>query len=212
MAPLTASGAPRRGAGPLPGVPPRPGRGPLPGAAREAGFTLIEMLISFVLLVLAVTLAAQLLVEAAQMFADVAGEQRDTMVPLALARLRNDVQGAASYQDLALDPRSCSPLVLLGGASGTVVYTLQGEDLRRDVVAPDGTPGASELLMRQVTAWTCRAHGAMPPVLELGFTYRRRAVRRTPLAVLPAHAKPNTEQKSESLFLTLRGGGLGSSW
>src|SRR3984893_4513822 len=48
IASLTTSGAPRRGAGAL------------PGAGCEAGFTLIEMLISFVLLVLAVTVAGAL--------------------------------------------------------------------------------------------------------------------------------------------------------
>jgi prepilin-type N-terminal cleavage/methylation domain-containing protein len=188
----------------VPAVPARP--------APQAGFTLIEMLISFVLLVLAVTLAAQLLVEAAQMFTDVAGEQHDSMVPLALARIRNDVQGSVSFQNLSLDPLSCSPLVLSGGPNGSVVYTLEREELRRNVVAPDGTAGAGDVLMRQVTAWTCQSHGSFPPLLELDFTYRRRAVRRTPLAVLPAYTKPNSEQKSESLFLTLRGGGLGSSW
>ena len=183
-----------------------------PAASIQAGFTLIEMLISFVLLILAVTLAAQLLMEAAQMFTDVAGEQHDPLVPLALARLRNDVQGSVSFQNLSLDPLGCSPLVLTGGPYGTVVYTLQGEELRRATLAPDGTAGAGEVLMRQITAWTCRPHGSFPPLLELDFAYRRRAVRRTPLAVLPAYAKPNSEQKAESLFLTLRGGGLGSSW
>jgi|HubBroStandDraft_3_1064219.scaffolds.fasta_scaffold01404_5 hypothetical protein len=185
-----------------------------PGEQRgsEAGFTLVEMLISFVLLVLAVTIAAQLLVEAAQMFTDVAGEQHDPMVPLAVARLRNDVQGAVSYQDLSPDPLSCSPLVLQGGTGGTVVYTLAGEEVRRAVVAPDGTAGATEILLRQVTSWTCAGHGSSPPVLELDFSYRRRAVRRTPLAVLPVYARPRDEQKSETLLLTLRGAGLGSSW
>jgi hypothetical protein len=190
-----------------PGVDPPRGK-----RSAEAGFTLIEMLISFVLLVLAVTIAAQLLVEAAQMFTDVAGEQHDPMVPLAVARLRNDVQGAVSYQDLSPDPLSCSPLVLQGGTGGTVVYTLAGEEVRRAVVAPDGTAGATEILLRQVTSWTCAGHGSSPPVLELDFSYRRRAVRRTPLAVLPVYARSRDEQKFETLFLTLRGAGLGSSW
>jgi prepilin-type N-terminal cleavage/methylation domain-containing protein len=174
------------------------------------GFTLIEVLVSLVLLMLAFALAAQLLMETSQMLADASGEQIESPVPLAVARLRGDVLGSSSFTVVA-DPDGGPPRLLLEGhPSGAVLYERDGTEIHRLLLDDAGKPGAESVLLRGVTSWQCMA--VAPRLLRVDLRYRRRGQRPSPLPGLPAFRAPETEERTESLLLVPRGAGLGESW
>ena len=104
----------------------------------QAGFTLVELMISLLLTLLALGLAAQVLMESAQVLTDTAAEQIDAPVPLALARIRGDVQSSRSYSVISGSPGS--RLMLFGHPAGTLVYEQSGGELTRTVLDPLGSP------------------------------------------------------------------------
>jgi prepilin-type N-terminal cleavage/methylation domain-containing protein len=175
---------------------------------RQAGFTLVELMVSLVLLLLGLALAAQILMESAQLFAEAAGEQTDAPIPLAIARLRGDVLASSSFQ-VATGEEGLL-LVLEGHPAGTVFYERVGEELRRGVLDAAGDPGETTAVLRGVSQWVCLP--ASPRLVVLGVRYRRHAVPRSPLPRLPAFRGPATEERQEWLALAPRGGGLGDGW
>ncbi len=176
--------------------------------AGQAGFTLVELMVSLVLLLLGLALAAQILMESAQLFAESAGEQIDAPIPLAIARLRGDVLAASSFQVTIGDEGL--RLVLEGHPVGTVLYERAGEELRRSVLDAAGEPGKATTVLRGVSEWICVP--ASPRLVVLGLRYRRHAVPRSPLPRLPAFRGPRHEERQEWLTLAPRGGGLGDGW
>ncbi|HSS48920.1 MAG TPA: prepilin-type N-terminal cleavage/methylation domain-containing protein [Thermoanaerobaculia bacterium] len=178
----------------------------------QGGFTLIEISIALVLMMLGLLLAAQLLMETSKLFAETSGEAIDTPVPLVLARIRGDVQGSAAAAPVLQVDGSLAAITMLGGPDGEVVYAKQGTDLFRSVVPSNGDPPKPpSLLWRGVTAWSCQLVPGTN-VVDLQVTYRRRSVPHTPLAVLPAYRGALTEELTQRMFLLPRGGGLGASW
>ncbi|HYG64898.1 MAG TPA: prepilin-type N-terminal cleavage/methylation domain-containing protein, partial [Thermoanaerobaculia bacterium] len=137
--------------------------------SRAAGFTLVELLVSLLLLLLALGLAAQVLVESSQMLADAAAEQVESPPSLAVARLRADVLGSASFSALE------DNLLLQGHPAGSVLYELAGDELRRIVLDTTGEPLGESVLLRGVIGWRCSEVG--PRLLAVTIRYRRRAVR-----------------------------------
>lgn len=171
----------------------------------EAGFTLAELMISLLLSLLGLGLAAQVLMESAQVLTDTAAEQADSPVPLALARIRGDVQSSRSYSVLP-----GARLMLFGHPAGTLVYERAGGELTRTVLDPDGSPRGSSPVMRRVTDWSCLA--VTPRLVSVTFRYERHAPRRSPLPTVPGQRGPLSEERIESVLLALRGGGLGVGW
>jgi prepilin-type N-terminal cleavage/methylation domain-containing protein len=176
----------------------------------QAGFTLIELSISLALLLLALGIAAQLLMETSQLFAETSGESLDTPVPLVLARIRGDVQGAAGAFPVFDDEGSLVRIVIQGLES-QILYTRAGPNLYRTVEPAGGGPRQISLLWRGVTGWSCR-HDFPKGLIELEVTYRRRSVPRTPLPALPAVRGKRTEVLTQRMFLLPRGAGLGETW
>jgi hypothetical protein len=173
------------------------------------GFTLLEVLISLVLLMLALALAAQILLETSQVLTEAAAEQLDAPIPLAVARLRGDVLGSAAFT-VVEGPRGEAGLLLEGHPAGTILYERAGDELRRTLLDPGGAPLGEGVLMRGVTGWSCIEVG--PRLVAIEIRYRRRTVRPSPLSTLPAFRGPRTKERTESLLLALRGAGLGDSW
>jgi prepilin-type N-terminal cleavage/methylation domain-containing protein len=178
----------------------------------QGGFTLIEILIALVLMMLGLLLAAQLLMETSKLFAETSGEATDTPVPLVLARIRGDIQGSAAASPVLQVDGSLAAITMLGGPDGEIVYAKQGTDLFRSVIPSNGDPPKPpSLLWRGVTAWSCQIVSGTS-VVDLQVTYRRRSVPHTPLAVLPAYRGALTEELTQRMYLLPRGGGLGASW
>lgn len=174
----------------------------------QAGFTLVELMISLLLTLLALGLAAQVLMESAQVLTDTAAEQIDAPVPLALARIRGDVQSSRSYSVISGSPGS--RLMLFGHPAGTLVYEQSGGELTRTVLDPLGNPLGSATVMRRVTDWSCLA--VTSRLVSITFRYQRHAPRRSPLPTAPGQRGPTSEERIESILLALRGGGLGVGW
>jgi hypothetical protein len=63
---------------------------------------------------------------------------------------------------------------------------------------------------RGVTAWTCTP--LSPQLVKLEVTYRAWAFRRSLGPQSPARRGPAEAMRADTLFLALRGGGLGGSW
>lgn len=186
-----------------------------PPSGPQAGFTLVEVLVSLVLLILVLSIAAQLLGETQQMLVDAAREARDPAAALIATRLRVDVQGAAGAVAAPSPELACAYLELVGNPEGVIFYQLAGGGLVRSVLAADGTPVGSGVLLRGATAFTCVT--IVPPlggfpVVRVDYHYLRSRSRRSPLMLLPSAWGPRQEEVRETLFLTPRGSGLGSWW
>jgi len=171
----------------------------------EAGFGLIELLVASVLLLVALAIAAQLLMESAEQLVDATGEQADPTVPVLLDRLRADVRAASGYTDCGADR-----LLLTGHPAGEVLYQRIGDRLHRAVLDSAGTLLGDGVPWRGVSAWSCQPLG--PHLLRLDLQYQLHKVRRTLNPSLPGERGPATEERTETLFLAPRGGGLGESW
>jgi prepilin-type N-terminal cleavage/methylation domain-containing protein len=178
--------------------------------AGRSGFTLIELTISLAVLLVALALASQLLMETAQLFAETSGESLDAPVPLVLARIRADVQGSVGAYPV-LDGHGALEKVVIQDLGRQIVYGRAGGDLYRTLVLDDGSPPRTALLWRGITGWSCRVIDPKG-LIELAVSYRRRSVPSTPLPVLPAFRGPVTEELTQRMFLLPRGAGLGDTW
>src|SRR4051812_40041029 len=108
-------------------------------ARAQAGFTLIEMSVALVLLMVGLMIAADLLMETSQLFGDVAGQANDTPVPLAIARIRSDMQGASSVA-IILTPTGPISRVEILRLGQQITYTKLGDALYRTVQVPGSPP------------------------------------------------------------------------
>ena len=164
---------------------------------RQAGFTLVELLVSLVLVSLALALTAQVMMEGAQMLTDAAAEQADAPMPLVAARLKGDIRAAAGFEVL---PGLEGPALFLHGhPAGLVVYQKVGDELRRTVVDAGEAPA-----LRGVTSWSCAPLGGLVAVT---LSHDRSAIRRGPLPNLPANRGPRSEERTETFLVAPRGGG-----
>jgi hypothetical protein len=176
----------------------------------EAGFTLVEICISTVILLVALLLAAQILMEISQLFAETSGEALDAPVPLVIARIRADVVGSTGVSPIP-DEDGTLGSVAIQGLGWQIVYQRVGDALFRTVVPLNGEPPEKPVLLwRGITSWNCRIHGSN--LVELEVTYRRRTVPHSPLPTLPGLRGPVTEELTQRMFLLPRGGGLGDTW
>ena len=185
-------------------------RGGSPPRSGQAGFTLIELSISLAILLVALALASQLLMETSQLFAESSGESLDAPVPLLIARIRGDVQGATGVVPV-FDDGGALVRVEMEGLDSRISYTKLGVALYRTVQPMDGGPAQTALLWPGVIGWSC---GRLEPkgLILLEVTYRRHSTPHTPLPVLPAVRGPVMETLTQRMFLLPRGAGLGETW
>ena len=180
---------------------------PLSSKRRQAGFTIVEMMVALVLLLVGLMIAADLLDESSRLFVETAGETLDNPAPLAAARMRADIQNATSVtpQFSPLDGTLDSVYVLGGGQK--IVYQKTGDTIYRTVYpSPGGPPQDPGELWRGVTSWRCEEGSKDDPAI-LSVTYTRRSTPHTPLPVLPVYRGPLQEEATEVLYLLPRGNG-----
>lgn len=183
------------------------------GTRREAGFTLVELVVAMLLLGLAVALSAQLLGEAQQMLVDAGHEALDPAAALIATRLRADVLGATVAVAAQQPDHSCAYLELVGQPPGPILYQLTGGGLVRSVLDAGGMPSGAAVLLPSATAFSCVTSSlGGPTVVLLDYRYRRTRTRRSPLMLVPSLWGPRQEEVRESLILVPRGGGLGTWW
>ena len=135
------------------------------GRRGEAGFTLVEMLVASLVLMLALALAAQLLDESGRILAHSVARARDTWTPLTSEWLRNDLRTATVAPNVEIGDPQDGPLVL-AHAFGVAIWHREGATLVRDEVGV----GQKKLLDR-VEAWQWRLVG--PNVVEAEVRFRR---------------------------------------
>jgi type II secretory pathway pseudopilin PulG len=176
-----------------------------------AGFGLVEMLVSLLILILALALAAQLLGETQQMMLDAAHQVLDPAAAQFATRLRADVLGASGAIAVQNPDLSCAYLELTSTAN-PVVYLLSGGALVRATLGPSGLLQGAVPLLPGASVFSCATTGTTPNVVLVTYQYSRSRTRRSPLPLLPGMWGPRQDQVRESLVLTARGAGLGSTW
>ncbi len=134
-----------------------------------SGFTVLELLISFVILMVATTLAGQLLLESQARMAHSMRRALEPVVPIALKQIRADVR--ASGHVPALDQEwSWEPLVLLDHPAGTVTYERVDSDLVRTVDTGEtgSESGGERIVLRSLSIWRWRLSPGSPlPLVEI---------------------------------------------
>lgn len=126
---------------------------------RSAGFSLLELAISLVIIVLVLGLAAQLLGETQLAFVTVARENRAPAPELAARWLRRDLRASRALSEGASWVPSGAPLWLLRG-DGWVSYELRERTLVRTAYDLANLPGPSRALLDGVVSWTWRRPAA----------------------------------------------------
>ncbi len=127
---------------------------------------LLELLISFAILLIAMTLAGRLLLESQARMAHSARRALEPAAQLALKQIRADVRAAAGVGS----PDhlwSWQPLVLVGHPAGAVVYRRSGSELVREV------GGGRRPVMRSVSVFRWRlSQGAPRPLVEIELSHQ----------------------------------------
>lgn len=164
------------------------------GGGAHPGFSLLELLIVMTLVILALTLAAQLLLESQRTYAVAGREARDPRVAPTLAQLRADVRSAAGVATGA-----GGALVLQGHPAGTVRWESRRGELVRTVEPPGGEP-VSRTALRRLAGWVWRLEGGL---VTVEVVYRRHESARVVTAPRLGPAQLETERVT--LVLAPRG-------
>ncbi len=142
---------------------------------RGRGFTLVEAVVSLALTALFLLLAAQL-VRDTQLASLATRRQALDPTPQHLTQtLRNDVHRARRVEltnGFISTLWSSGALSLIFPEGGGVRYERAAGEIRRTLVAPDGTSSGRRPLMRDVLSW--RWLQLTPDLLELEIVFRRR--------------------------------------
>jgi prepilin-type N-terminal cleavage/methylation domain-containing protein len=178
-------------------------------ARREGGFTLVEMLISLTIVIFALGLASQLLMETAVLFQGSAREARSTPVPQAIARIRADVIASAFCIVTTLPDGTMDRLVLSGHPAGNVAYQLVGTNLYRIQNSVDATDG--DILWQGVDSWMASTIPVGGRLLHVEIHYRQGKGPQF-LARTPGRQGPGEIPRVQSLYALPRGAGMGTGW
>lgn len=167
---------------------------------RQRGFTLIEMLVSTVILMFVMLLALQMLAEAGRLLSTAQVEIAQPSIKLATRWLRRDIQGASGLGRLAFLATS-GPLELSGHREGILRYELAGANLDRVIVATGGRVIGRRTVLREVLGWRWRALNS--GLVEVEIVYQRRVrSRSTRRGGSPVDVKVMSERR----WFALRGG------
>jgi prepilin-type N-terminal cleavage/methylation domain-containing protein len=161
------------------------------------GFSLVELLVALMILLIGLALAAEIGVRARAILARSVRDALRPPIAAVLARLRTDVQGADRFSPPGLVAPSGwteEPLVLQS-ARGNVLYRLESGTLERVVLDATGRETSARLpLVRDGAAWRWRPVDA--GLVEISIAY---------LAEPGAPGAAGKAIRRETLRLALRG-------
>lgn len=169
---------------------------------RAAGFTTFELLISMALVVLALTLAAQMLLESQRTFALAGRAALEPMTGAAVARLTADVHAASGIKS-ALD----GALLLTSHPERVVRWEQEGDTIWRTVIGAGSAIRSHQPVLERVTEWSWNWDGAL---LTTTLAYRRGST----LRYVTTPGLPPETAREERLTLQLhpRGRGRWNRW
>jgi len=172
----------------------------------ERGFSLIELLVTAVLVSIALLLAAQLLVASSRVGRAASNVLRDPSSGRFGVWIRRDMDTA-----IALPPTAGAWSVLaldLGLEDGTTVrYDLINGTMVRTVLGAPGLPGAGDRLLHGVLSWRWRVISERILVLEVKLPRHLEEVER-----IGATSSSEPGARTERLTVARRGLDGGRSW
>jgi hypothetical protein len=140
-------------------------------ARPQAGFTLLELVISTTVLMVVMLFALQMLGEAGKLYSNAQVEFAEPSLDLTTRWLRRDSQGAS---ELALVPHEATPdpLELWGNVEGLIRYEKVGDSLERVILGMEGEEIGRRTMLRGVVRWQWRAVAAGLVEIELIYQHR----------------------------------------
>jgi prepilin-type N-terminal cleavage/methylation domain-containing protein len=135
---------------------------------RDSGFSLLEVLVSLLLVSLVLMLATRLLREVHLTSVEVQRTLPDSVPQFAIQLLRHDIQRS---RRISTSPGG-GPLGLEQADGSRVVYDETLGQLVRTVLDADGSVLGERAVMRDVWRWSWH-DGLMPGLVELQIGYRR---------------------------------------
>lgn len=167
-----------------------------PSARREAGLSLVELLVALIILLIGLALAAEIGVRARALLARSARDGLRPPISAVLARMRADVQGAASFDlPVAALPSGWSEgELVLRGERGAVLYGMESSLLERVAFDPAGQETSRLPLVRDGAQWRWRPVDS--GLLEISIAY---------LAEPGAPGDAGRAVRRDTLRLALRG-------
>lgn len=175
---------------------------------RRSGFTLIEVMLALLFLLLALEITAQLLRETQQVFVEEARKAQDPVADLLARQLRVDIM--AARQAAPASPLwTTLPLSLTGGPY-QVVYRVTDDGLERGLFAADGTPLGARVFVRQLRSWRWRVPDLDAQLVDVDLAW---ATTSSDTARWTSPRLPPPAERLETLTVRFspRGGG-GSTW
>ena len=133
----------------------------------QAGFTVLELIISFAILLIAMMIAGRLLLEAQARMSHSARQALEPVAAIALKQIRADIRSSTEVPAYG-SAWNWEPLILLGHPNGTVSYKKLGDDLVRIVSRGSVTEPASRIILRSVSVWRWRLNPEAPlPLVDI---------------------------------------------
>jgi len=182
--------------------------------AGSAGFSLLELLLVFVISGLALLLASHLLLESASRMSHRMQETLRPVGDLALRQIGSDLRMASGIKTGLFSGWSRDALVLYGHPAGDLSYAKLDDELFRlqRLPKPGAPPGESilhqRLVLQAVTTFRWRLRGARTVEVDLSY---REAPRLRQLTAGGRWRDPLWMTRKRTVRIALRGGGQ-RSW
>ncbi len=169
----------------------------------EAGFTVVELLVSTAVMMVVMSLATGLLLESQIQISRVQAELRNPLPRYALARLRHDLEGAAAVPALLPGWRA-GRLTVVGDEGERIVWLSMGNELYRILVSVDGAEISRQRILGDVVSWRWRRLGEN--LVDIAFRVRFSRAVGAPRVGVPSGMTATTTVRESRLRVWLRRG------
>ena len=176
--------------------------------SREAGVSLVELLVALLVTGVTMAIAARLLIGSQYLLMAASREARDPIVEIAIRQLRNDIQGSSSVRFGGRE-WSSQPIELLGHQSyGSIRYE-RTSDLRLVRTLERDGKEISRDLLHGVVIWRWIDLGGL---LSLQISIRRQVWRGDPLHPSAEVLTAQPLEELQWLSFAMRGRGKAYGW